>query len=239
MKELLSPAVQERFAPIHAHPELYTPNLSVVGELGKRSLVMLISPCAGGKGYCIHKIVTKDPRYKQSRSFTSRDGRSDDTPETIRRIDWTDEDITAFCEMIEQGNFVNFIFHPKTDEIYGTTLADHPGEYNLLPTLTKGVKDLEVLPFRHTATIGLATEPDQWQPWFDKREFKNSADRTARIGEGVTSIEWLLEHPEVSIVKNMPGSDATASIRRIVETGLIERDETTAMALLKHIKSLT
>lgn len=238
MKELLSPATQDRLTRIQTTPELFTPNEFVLSELGKKSLVMVVSPCSGGKGYIIDQTVSRDPSFRKSRSLTTRPPRSDDTPETVRYIGWTDEGINDFCQMIEQGNYVNYVFHPKTGEIYGTALQDHPGEYNLLPTLTGGITRLEALPFRGTTTIGLAPEPDQWQPWFDKREFKDEADRTARIGEGITSLQWLLDRPDVSIVTNMPDLDVVKSIQHIVKTGSVVRDEATAVSLLRRIESL-
>ena len=235
MKELLTPTVQERLARIKNNPEIFTPNQFVANELAKKSLVMMIGPCASGKSYLIDQLVIGDRSFRKSRSFTSRPPRSDDTPETIRYIDWTGQGINDFCQTIEQGDFVNFTFHPKTGEIYGTALPDHPGTYNLMPTMATSVAALKTLPFRHTTTVGLATNPEQWQHWFDTRELTSDTDRAARIGEGIISLQWLLEHPGASIVSNTPSIDAVGAIQRIVKTNTVERDEKAAEALLDYL----
>lgn len=238
MIDALSHNVRSRLEYIQSHPEDYSPNQTITHELGKKSLVMLIGPCATGKSYVIDQIITSNPDYKKSRSFTTRPPRPDDTPETIRYIDWTDHDIATFCDDIESGNFVNFTFHPKTGEVYGTALQDHPGAYNLMPTLANSVAQLETLPFASAPKIGLVTPPHQWDAWFATREFNNPHDREARIGEGISSLEWLLEHDSASIVTNTQSMRAAHAIQRIVASGLGERDEQTADELLGHLTSL-
>lgn len=238
MKISLEPRVQERLAPIQNHPETFTPKESVITELGEKALIMVVSPCGGGKGYAIDLTIALDPRFRKSRSLTSRPPRKDDTPDTIRYIERTNEGIEAFCETIENGDFVNFIFHPETEEIYGTTLIDHPGEFNLMPTLTGSIDYLKSLPFKRTEVIGLTNEPLQWRQWFNAREFRDDADRAARLAEGRTSLQWLLDHPELSIIPNMPDTDVAAAIQHIAITGSLIRDEAMAIAQLNYMRSI-
>jgi len=237
MKSLLSPAVGERLTRIQDHPELYTPNERVAEALGQKSLVMLIGPCAVGKSYLIDQLVTQNPEFRKSRSFTTRPPRPDDTPDTIRYLQWTDESIGTFCDDIEAGEFVNFTFHPKTGEIYGTALQDHPGTYNLMPTLASSVEPLEALPFQQAPIIGLVTTPTQWQQWFNNREFTSSTDRAARIGEGISSLTWLLNQPRASIVANTLDADAATTIQEVVATGVTDRDEETTEQLRGYLES--
>ena len=105
----------------------------------------------------------------------------------------------------------------------------------------EGVAALDELPFRSIHKVGLVAEPEIWEKWFEKREFSSTADRQARLGEAVSSLEWVLSHPEVAIVNNIFGhsEQTTKTIRKFVLKGKsTSRDEMAAQALLDHIQHL-
>lgn len=231
---------QERLANIRDYPEYYEPCRDTLAEIGHKSLLMVVGPCAVGKSYAIDTLTAEDDRFGKVRSISTRDPRPDDTPETMQTIAWNNDEIGELCTLIEQGDFVNYTFHPKTGDLYGTLRDSYPAEINVLPTLTGSVDDLTKLPFRYTCVAGLVTTPEAWQTWFESRTFPTPADRAARIAEAVISLEWLLSHADASIVVNAPGDPhyAAHQLQHITAERSVVRDVETTTALLQHVRSL-
>ena len=226
---------QVRLAEIRDNEALYEPNDTIRHALAHKSLALIIGPCAGGKSYAIRELLELDARFRQSRSFTTRDPRSDDTPATIRYIGWNDREIREFCDEAENGELVNYTFHPKTGEIYGTTLDDHPGVYNLMPTMASATAPLHKLPFQTIETIGIVAAPDVWQRRFDART-DNNQERQARLAEAASCLAWLLDHTEVAIVSSSDDEfSAAKQIYGVMEHSRAWRDERTTQALLDRI----
>lgn len=232
--------IQERLANIRDYPEYYEPSADTRAELGQKSLLMVVGPCAVGKSYVIDALTTLDPAYGKVRSISTREPRADDTPETMQTFAWNNRDIDELCTLIEQGDFVNYTFHPKTGDLYGTLRDSYPADINVLPALATSVDDLSKLPFSSSYIAGLVTTPEAWQTWFDERPFVSPSDRANRIAEAALSLEWLLNRPDASIVVNTPGSpnDAARQLRRLTTDGLVVRDDAAAATLLKHIRTL-
>lgn len=238
MIESLDPLYQTALDAIRENEPYYRPNSSVLEALGSKTLTLIIGPFAAGKSYVIDNITTADPDFGKSRSFTTRQPRPDDTPETIRYLPKANDAIGQFCDDITAGNIVNYAFHPKTGEIYGTDLSDHPGKHNLMPTMASGVAPLMALPFERIHPIGLVTTPDYWQQWSETREFTSDTERHGRIAEAITSLIWLLEHAEAAIVPNVLHWHYRPhdQIIRMVKGGYpLVRDEDTAEKLLTHL----
>ncbi len=240
MIQSVNERIQERFANIRDYPQYYEPNSDTRNEICHKDLVMLIGPCAVGKSYVIDTLTSTDDHYGKVRSISTRDPRPDDTPETMRSFAWNNQEIGELCTLIEQGDFVNYTFHPKTGDLYGTLRDSYPAPINVLPTLATSVADIATLPFRRTHAVGLVTSPEAWRQWFEQRAFSSPKDRAGRIAEAALSLEWLLDHTDASIVSNTPHNpiDASDAIRRIVATRHSERDEPEAGALLSYIYSL-
>ncbi len=232
--------IQERLAVIRDYLGDYHPNTETLEALRRKSLVMLIGPCAVGKSYVIDNLTNRDERYGKVMSISTREPRADDTPETMRCYAWNDIEIGELCTNIEQGDFVNYTFHPKTGDLYGSLPSSYPADVNILPTLANSVNSLSELPFKSVHTVGLVTDPAAWQQWFNERTFAGPADRAARIAEAALSLEWLIGRPDASIVTNQPGDPEVAAdaIRTIVTEHVNLRDTATAEALLTHVKSL-
>ncbi len=237
----VSERTQERLGIIRDLETGYQPNEFVLRDLAHKSLIAIVGPSSVGKSYVIDELVRTTPHFGKVLSFSTRDPRPDDTPDTMVCLPWDERHIKRICNVIEAGDAVQYIFHPKTGDIYGTTLESYPEEYNVLPALSTSVAALDELPFRSIHKVGLVAEPEIWEKWFEKREFSSTADRHARLGEAVSSLEWILSHPEVAIVNNIFGhsEQTTKTIRKFVLKGKsTPRDEMAAQALLDHIQRM-
>ncbi|MEO5949743.1 MAG: hypothetical protein ABIP74_05040 [Candidatus Saccharimonas sp.] len=240
----VSERTQERFGIVRDTEATYWPNDDVLRAIGHKSLIPIIGPSAVGKSFIIDTLVGMDPRFDKVLSFSTRNPRREDTPETMACLPWDERHIKRICNTIEAGDAVQYAFHRQTGDIYGTTLESYPGDYNLLPALTTSIANLEQLPFRSLRTIGLVTSPELWSQWFAKREIDLAPeDRPKRIAEAANSLTWLLDHPEVAIINN-PAGDAFKTAKKIrsyarkSDTANIPRDEKAAQDLLAHVTSL-
>lgn len=239
----VSEITQVRLGIIRDISESYQPNESVLRELGHKTLVPIVGPCAVGKSYVIDALVSHHQDWAKVRSFSTRDPRPDDTPDTMVCLPWDERHVKRICNTIEAGEAVQYVFHPKTDDIYGSTVESYPGTYNLLPALSNSVAALERLPFHAVRVAGLVTSPDAWTEWFEQRSFVSSADRRARIAEAALSLEWLLDNTQTAIVTNLPSQpDYAAHAIRAFAAASVDsappRDEALAIELYQHVTSL-
>lgn len=238
----VSEHTQERFGIIRDFADRYQPNEYVIRDVGRLSLDLIVGPTAIGKSFIIDRLVSSDPRFGKVLSFTTRDPRPDDTPDTIGHLPWDERHIKRICNVIESGDAVQYYFHPSGD-IYGTTMESYPAEHNVLPAMSGSIAAMEALPFRTIRISGLVTTPELWTTWFTQREFATPAERQKRLGEAGASLSWLLAHPYAAIFNN-PDGDAVETAQRIRAFSLSNgttppRDEMAAETLLDHIRSLT
>ena len=236
----VSERTQERFGIIRDFEHNYDPNDTVRRDLGHISLNPVIGPTAVGKSFVIDELVTLDRKFGKVRSFSTRDPRPDDTPDTMVCLPWDERHIKRICNVIEAGDAVQYAFHPKTGDVYGTTMESYPAEYNLLPALSNSVVAMEALPFRSIRISSLVTTPELWSKWFEQRAFASLSDRKARLSEAALALVWPLEHSHVAIINNREG-DALKTARKIRHFALSDgtrppRDEGAAEELLEYIR---
>jgi hypothetical protein len=236
----VSEITQTRLGIIRDTQEHYRPDESVLRAIGQKSLIPIVGPTAIGKSFITDKLADMDPHFTKVLSFSTRDPRPDDTPETMSCLPWDERHIKRICNVIERGDAVQYVFHRDTGDIYGTTLESYPGEYNLLPALSDSIARLETLPFRSLHITGLIATPELWTKWFSAREFPSEEDRRNWLSESATSLIWLLEHQAVPIVTNLNGNAQQTAriIRRLTlePPEILPRDERTTEALLDHIQ---
>ncbi len=235
---------QERLGRIKDDEKYYYPNERVVKAIGEKSLAPFIGPMLTGKSTLIDAIVQLDHRFGKVKSFSTRDPRPDDTPDTMECIPWREPDVRRICNVIDAGDGVQYTFHPTTGDIYGTTLDSYPKQYNLLPALSNSVESLLHLPFNDVRPIGLVVSPDEFTARKRERQFASASDLQKRLAEGAASLEWMLDNPDVAIFSNPDGQLAQTAkdVRKyILADGpdtLWNREEGVAKELLSHIKSL-
>lgn len=234
---------QERLGIIRDTQESYYPNYRVCSEIAKKSLALLVGPSLTGKSTLIDTIAGHNPKFGKVKSFSTRDPRPDDTPETMECIPWEESEIRRICNVIEAGDGVQYVFHPKTGDIYGTILESYPGRYNLLPALSNSVAPLQKLPFKSLQSIGIVVPRDDFAARIEGRQFASPSDLASRLSEGAISLAWMLDSPDVAIFNNPDGQlgHTAATIRNYIVAENSDnppRNEAAAEALLRYINSL-
>ena len=189
---MLSPEVAARLEAAK-QAESYKPLPEIAAHLGEKVLVMEVGPARIGKSHTMNKVVEFDSDFQRVPVFTSRPPRPDDEPGMFRNYPHDDENVSHLLDKIEAGQVVQYVVHPTQGFIYGTELGDYPAKYNLLPTLSGAVDALRSLPFEETHVIGLTAPGNAWKEWFEASYPNEHPDRSKRLVEATTSLEWLLD----------------------------------------------
>jgi len=217
---MLSPSVQERLDTARVLQLQYRPNAAITSELRTKMLAMLVGPTATGKSYLIHQVAERDPECARVKVFTTRPPRKDDQPDAFVYYAYDDNTVTAFLDRIHCQEVVQYMVHPTTDMLYGSELDGYPGRYNFLETISNVVTVLRFLPFARTIVIGVVVELEQWKQWFMARYPETTPDRTKRLQEAITSLEWLTDPTHAGLIRwviNTPHGDPTGTIIDIVK----------------------
>lgn len=224
-----------QFVALKEQEATYEPNESVKSVLSNKSLIMIVGPSAVGKSYIIDRLVMEGRHFGKVRSFSTREPRPDDVPSTMQSI--PDSDVDDLIDRIKSGDVVSYMTFSATQHIYGTFADSYPAQYNLMPTMARSVATYQKLPFKQTTVVGVVTSPDNWKKWFNERSFASESERIGRLEEAYESVQWILDHPEVSIVVNHSDNilETTDMIADIVHRGTQHRDELAARALLEAI----
>lgn len=156
-------------------------------QLADKTLVMLVGPTAVGKSTIMNAVAQRHPEFKRVTGFTTRDPRPNDEPGQYRYLSEV-----AVRHLIETGLVLQYVVNPGNGQIYGTTLEDYPGTYNMKDTLSIAVDEFKQIPFKGHQTISLTVPPDSWKQWLLQRYPEPSDERTSRLREAQSSIEWSL-----------------------------------------------
>lgn len=217
---MLSQSVQERLDTARVLQLQYRPNAEVAAQLRSKTLVMVVAPTTCGKSYLMRQVAERDPECARVKDFTTRPPRDDDQPDAFEYFPHDDEHVSKLLDRIHRQEVVQYIVHPTTGMLYGTDLSGYPGTYNFLETISSVVTVLRLLPFAHTIVIGIVADLEQWKQWFLKRYPEPSADRTKRLQEAVTSLEWLTDTTHADLIHwvvNSPSDDPAGTIINIVK----------------------
>lgn len=217
---MLSAAVNARLILARDNQPRYQPNSLICKQLQEKSIVMCVGPVAVGKSFVMNRVVTIDNDFQRTPVFTTRDARSDDEPGMFRIQPHNDTSVSKILDQIDAGEIVQYAVHPTSGRIYGTTINDYPGKFNLLAMLSGGVSQLQQLPYASTHVIGFATQPQTWKQWLTDRYPVPSDERQKRLKEATVSLEWLLNNPtSVRWVENSADNpnQAAGLLRSIVK----------------------
>lgn len=212
---MLGPSIEKRLAAARANETTYRPNDEICAKLREKTLVMIVGPVAIGKSFLMNHVAEADADFSRVPVFTTREPRKDDEPGMFRCIPHDDKHLNELLGKIERREVVQYVVHPTSGRIYGSEIIDHPNMFNMLPTLSGIVGHLQKLPFKTTVLIGLSAEPETWRQRLNDRYPTHSPERTKRLAEAVTSIDWLLKNPYVKMVDNT-STDPTSAVQSII-----------------------
>lgn len=217
---MLSSSVQERLDTARVLQLQYRPNAEIAAQLQTKTLAMIVGPTATGKSYLMHQAAARDHEIGRVKDFTTRPARDDDQPGAFEYHPHDDQHVSAYLDKIHRQDVVQYMVHPTTGMLYGSELAGYPAQYNFLETISNVVTVLRLLPFERTVVIGVVVELEQWKEWFRNRYSEPSTDRTKRLQEAVTSLEWLTDATHADLIHwviNSPTRDAAATMIDIVK----------------------
>jgi guanylate kinase len=219
---MLSPSVQERLDTARVLQLQYRPNPEITAQLRTKTLAMVVAPTATGKSYLMHQVASRDADSGRVKDFTTRAPREDDQPGAFDYQPHDDEHVSQFLDKIHRQEVVQYMVHPTTGMLYGSEISGYPAKYNFLETISNVVTVLRLLPFEHTVVIGVVVELEQWKQWFMKRYPEQTTDRTKRLQEAITSLEWLTDVTHADLIHwviNGTDRDAPATMLDIVKMG--------------------
>lgn len=217
---MLSQNTQDRLDNARIVQLQYRPNEEISASLSTKTLVMVVGPTATGKSYLMHQVSGRDVEFSRVKVFTTRPPRNDDQPDAFDYVPHDDHHINEILDRVHRREVVQYMVHPTTGMVYGSLLSGYPGTYNFLETISNVVMVLRLLPFANTSVLGVVVPLEQWQTWFNARYPEPSTDRTKRLQEAVTSLEWLTDTTHESIIRwviNDTTRDAAGTMIDIVK----------------------
>lgn len=225
---MLSTELQERLDTARALQNNYQPKAEIADQLNEKVLVMIVAPAVMGKSLLMKEAEAQAENFARVPVFTTRTARQDDEPGMFRVLEHNEENVHQILNKIEDRSAVQYMVHPTIGTFYGTELNDYPTAYNMLPTISNVVEHLRNLPFKRTVTIGLITEPQIWSRWFNERYPMNNEEsneeRLKRAAEAITSLSWLLDQPDDSVIWLINNEDALPeTAARLIEQASGER----------------
>ncbi len=197
---MLSSSVQERLDTARVLQLQYRPNAEIARELRTKTLAMVVAPTATGKSFLMRQAAERDHEIGRVKDFTTRPPRQDDQPGAFEYHPHDDGYISAYLDKIHRQEVVQYMIHPTTGMLYGSELTGYPARYNFLETISNVVTVLRLLPFEKTVVIGVVVELEQWKAWFRNRYPEQTTDRTKRLQEAVTSLEWLTDITHADLI---------------------------------------
>lgn len=230
---MISQSVQERLDTARVLQLQYRPNAEVSTALRNKTLVMVVAPTACGKSYIMRQVAERDPACGRVKDFTTRPPRDDDQPDAFDYYPHDDASVSMWLDKIHRQELVQYMVHPTTGALYGSELHGYPANYNFLETISSVVSVLRLLPFSHTIVIGVVAELEQWKQWLNARYPEPSSDRTKRLQEAITSLEWLTDSTHAGLIHwviNDPRNDSAGTIIDIVKNNALG-DDGQALAL--------
>lgn len=207
-------------------------------SLASKTLIMIVGPTGIGKSVLMNQVCALDPRFKRTRSFTTRGPREND--EKNQYFYLTPEQLD---EHLGNGDVITDVMFPGTDFHYGTLTESYAGDFNLLDTLANSVSTYRSLPFYQTITVSLTTDPTAWASWLNARLPEHDENRIKRLEEARISVNWSLAQTDNHYwLTNTPG-DLTTPAQQLIQiaTGHGQNSQQTppsAVAMLDTIDSL-
>lgn len=208
--------------------------------LGEKELVPLIGPFASGKTALMRAAEELDPNFGRVRSFTTRARRSGEGDDAYTFLPHNRETLRRVLSQATVRELVQFVVHPTTGYVYGSTVDSYSTTYSMLDTMPSSLPGLVTLPFRSIKKVAVAVPPDVWEGRMTERLRDDNPDGIRkRLAEGVANITWSLDqgddlawvvngardirdtaHNMINVVRGVQGVDKSA---RTIADGLLTR----------------
>jgi guanylate kinase len=239
---MISPDLQQQLDIVKRNERNYWPADNVRDQLHNKNFIMVVGPAAVGKSSLMNEVAKIDTDFARVKNTTTRPQRSYDEPGLYNYVPHTNEGLGVLLDQIKKRELVQYAVYPTTGYIYGTFPGGYPAMYSMLDTQSQVVATLSRFPFKNTYVIGVVTDPTKWKEWLTKRDIKGSEEYVKRVGEAITSLEWLVAQPDNSInwVYNHPNDlqtsahDFIAAIRNHQVNDLTLRGYALEMLSLAH-----
>jgi hypothetical protein len=222
----------------------YETSDAVKHVLGERELVPLIGPFAVGKTALMRAAEGLDPDFGRVRSFTTRARRAGESDDAYVFLPHNEDTLRRIHAQATARELVQFIVHPTTGSIYGSTVDSYSTAYSMLDTMPSSLTGLMPLPFRCVKKVAVAVPPDVWKDRVAERLQNDSAeDIRSRIAEGIANITWSLDQGDdlgwiVNGSRNIQDAacDLTSGVRDGFTSSVVARNM--AFGLLQSMKAL-
>lgn len=213
-------------------------------QLSKKTLIPIVGPSSVGKTSVERAVCKADPTFHRAVSFTTRPPREDEEADTYKFLPNTESQRRDILKKFEAGELIQFAIHPTTAYMYGTSISEYSGTYNLLDVLSSEVHEFQTVGFAACRTIMLVTTPDEWRERFERWQF-SPEESHKRIQEGIESLQWGLEqYGAVRWIENRTGKieQAVEHVIAIAHNELHENDakaRETGEQLLSYLQTRT
>lgn len=175
----------------------YEPSDATKAVLEQKELVPLIGPFAVGKTALMRAAERLDADFGRVRSFTTRARRSGEDEGTYEFLPHDAAILRRIHAQAKARDLVQFIVHPATGNIYGSSLDSYRTAYSMLDTMPTSLPGLVSLPFRAIKKVAIAVPPKVWEGRVAERLRDGDADDIRkRMGEGITNLSWCLDQAD-------------------------------------------
>ena len=177
-----------------AMSDSYEASDAIKQALRHKEMVPLIGPFAVGKTTLMRATERFDRTFGRVRSFTTRPRRSGEDHDTYDFLPHSIATLNRIYTQAVGGKLVQFIVHPTTGNVYGSTLASYGAIYSMLDAIPSALPGLESLPFRRITKVAVAVPANVWEGRIAERlQSGDASDIRKRLAEGVANITWSLD----------------------------------------------
>lgn len=222
----------------------YETSDTVKHVLQRKELVPLIGPFAVGKTALMRAAENLDRNFGRVRSFTTRERRAGEEADAYDFLPHNEATLRQIHTQAAQRELVQFVVHPTTGNVYGSTADSYRTTYSMLDTMPSSLPGLLSLPFREIKKVAVAVPPDVWEHRMAERlQGGDVSDIRKRLAEGVANIEWSLDQGyNLAWVIN-GARDIKATARDLIQVVMNGRKpnksaRATAAQLLTRLKEL-
>jgi guanylate kinase len=233
-RAMLSDQTIQKLNQLHQEQDSYEPSLDIADKLASKAIVMLVGATGQGKNRIMETVASLDERFKVTGNRTSRAPREDDDHSRYTYFQNTDEGLASVFQSIDQHQMVQYAVNPYSQYIYGSTIDDYPGEYNLKDVFSSAIKEFRRLGFRQATAITVISDPQVWLQRFEERYPKGHPERQARRDENIESFGWSLAQDHDHFwVKNIDG-DPEVAAREVIAIALGQSQGDPSVRELAH-----
>lgn len=173
-------------------------------------MVPLVGPTCVGKTTLAETVAKLDPDFFAITPFTTRPKRPEESPNTYRFVSNSMAQQNQINDGLANGTILQIVTHP-TGYIYGTTIDDYAGAYNLLPLLSTEVAAYKAVGFLRCPIVMIVAPAAQWKLRFSQRGLAPD-DAAKRVTEAIQSLQWgIAQGDAVCWVLNPNGQQISAA----------------------------